>query len=91
VVNADGSTAHPGFSAQHQPGTGNYFVIFPDGTFSGSEGKFLLATVTPLGTNTFVKSMGSVSAITSTGSGLFQVRFDAPEVQFSFVVAVQIE
>jgi len=72
----------------HAATSGNYFVMFPAGTFSGNEGKFLLAAVTPIGRSTFVTFMSSVAAIASDGSGLFQVTFAGGDVLFSFVVAV---
>ena len=48
-VNSNGSPQESGFTVQHTAGSGLYRIDFPAGTFAGSAGKFLIATVTPIG------------------------------------------
>src|SRR5262249_52917037 len=91
-VSANGHPQETGFSVEHTA-QGFYRLIFWPGTFSGNEGEFLLATVTPFGnpagTNTSIVTMASVGPIQENGSGFFAVQF-ATDLQFSFVVAVRI-
>jgi hypothetical protein len=89
-VNPNGTPQESGFTVTHTAGTGLYRLNFPAGAFTGHTGKFLLATVTPIG-NTFVDYMSAVAPIAADGSGVFEVQFAGGETLFSFVVAVQIQ
>jgi hypothetical protein len=88
-VNPDGTPQETGFTVEHTAGSGTYILKFPARTFTGSEGKFLLATVTPIG-NRYVSFMSSVAPVQPDGSGFFEVSFAGGEVPFTFVIAVQI-
>jgi hypothetical protein len=90
-VNPNGTPQESGFSVQHTAGTGLYRIDFPAGTFTGSAGKFLIATVTPIGgTGTFVNFASSIAPIAADGSGSFDVQFSGGETLFDYVVAVSI-
>jgi len=88
LVSPNGTTP-PGteFTVQHTLSSGTYIISFPKGTFSGSEGKFLFATVTPMG-NTYVNFL-SFGRIPLDGTGFFEVTFAGGEVLFTFVTAIQ--
>ncbi len=90
-VEPDGTAQEGGFSVQHTTGSGLYRIDFPAGTFAGSAGKFLIATVTPIGgSGTFVNFASSIAPIAADGSGSFEVQFTGGETLFNFVVAVSI-
>ena len=89
-VNPNGTPQVTGFSVTHAPGSGLYRLNFPAGSFTGHTGKFLLASVTPIG-DTYVNFMSAVAPISGDGSGAFEVQFAGGETLFSFVVAVQIQ
>jgi len=89
-VNPDGSPQVSGFTVQHTAGSGLYRMDFPAGSFSGSAGKFLIATVTPIGPSTNVEFASSIAPIASDGSGSFEVQFAGGDTLFTFVVAVSI-
>ena len=75
---------------QHTAGSGLYRIDFPAGTFAGSAGKFLIATVTPIGGSTSVNFASSIAPIAADGSGSFEVQFTPGETLFDYVVAVSI-
>ena len=87
-VNPNGTPQETGFTVEYTPATHLYKMDFPPGTFSGNAGKFLLFTVTPIGTAT-VDFVSSIAPIAADGSGSFEVQFTA-DTLFTFVVAVQI-
>ena len=89
-VNPNGTPQESGFTVQHTAGSGLYRIDFPAGTFAGSAGKFLIATVTPIGPATFVNFASSIAPIAADGSGSFEVQFDGGETLFDYVVAVSI-
>ena len=89
--NPNGTPQESGFSVQHTAGSGLYRIDFPAGTFTGSAGKFLIATVTPIGGSaTFVDFASSIAPIAADGSGSFEVHFNGGETLFDYVVAVSI-
>ena len=51
-VNPNGTPQESGFTVQHTAGSGLYRIDFPAGTSTGNAGKFLIATVTPIGSST---------------------------------------
>ena len=89
-VNSNGTPQESGFTVQHTAGSGLYRIDFPAGTFAGSAGKFLIATVTPIGPATSVNYASSIAPIAADGSGSFEVQFSNSETLFDFVVAVSI-
>jgi hypothetical protein len=89
-VNPNGSPQESGFTVQHTAGSGLYRIDFPAGTFTGNAGKFLIATVTPIGAATSVDFASSIAPIAADGSGSFEVQFSGGETLFDFVVAVSI-
>ncbi len=89
-VNPNGSPQESGFTVQHTAGSGLYRIDFPAGTFAGSAGKFLIATVTPIGPATSVNFASSIAPIAADGSGSFEVQFSGGETLFDYVVAVSI-
>ncbi len=89
-VNPNGSPQESGFTVQHTAGSGLYRIDFPAGTFAGSAGKFVIATVTPIGPATSVNFASSIAPIAADGSGSFEVQFSGGETLFDYVVAVSI-
>ena len=89
-VNPNGTPQESGFTVQHTAASGLYRIDFPAGTFNGNAGKFLIATVTPIGPATFVNFASSIAPIAADGSGSFEVQFDGGETLFDFIVAVSI-
>ena len=89
-VNPNGSPQESGFTVQHTAGSGLYRIDFPAGTFAGSAGKFVIATVTPIGPPTSVNFASSIAPIAADGSGSFEVQFSGGETLFDYVVAVSI-
>ncbi|HTS73664.1 MAG TPA: hypothetical protein VMG74_08130, partial [Gaiellaceae bacterium] len=89
-VNPNGTPQESGFTVQHTASTGLYRMDFPAGTFTGNAGKFLIATVTPIGGDTHVDFASSVAPIAADGSGSFEVQFSGGETLFDYVVAVSI-
>ena len=90
-VNPNGTPQESGFTVQHTAGTGLYRIDFPAGTFTGNAGKFLIATVTPIGGgSSFVNFASSIAPVAADGSGSFEVQFSGGEVLFDYVVAVSI-
>ena len=75
---------------QHTAGSGLYRIDFPAGTFTGNAGKFLIATVTPIGPSTSVDFASSIAPIAADGSGSFEVQFAGGETLFDYTVAVSI-
>jgi hypothetical protein len=89
-VNPNGTPQESGFTVQHTAGSGLFRIDFPAGTFTGNAGKFLIATVTPIGPATSVDFASSIAPIAADGSGSFEVQFSGGETLFDFVVAVSI-
>ena len=89
-VNPNGTPQESGFTVQHSAGTGLYRIDFPAGTFTGDAGKFLIATVTPIGGDTHVDFASSIAPIAADGSGSFEVDFSGGETLFDYVVAVSV-
>jgi hypothetical protein len=89
-VNPNGTPQESGFTVQHTAGAGLYRIDFPAGTFTGNAGKFLIATVTPIGPSTSVDFASSVAPIAADGSGSFEVEFSGGETLFDYVVVVSI-
>jgi Collagen triple helix repeat (20 copies) len=89
-VNANGTPQESGFTVQHTAGSGLYRIDFPAGAFAGSAGKFLIATVTPIGAGNSVNFASSIAPIAADGSGAFEVQFSGGETLFNYVVAVSI-
>ena len=78
----------------HSPGSFEYVLHFPPGTFSGLAGEFLIPVVTPFGA-LFTPMDGVFQAIpfgpiAADGSAAVDVRFATSEHFFNFVVAVSI-
>jgi len=89
-VNPNGSPQESGFTVQHTASSGLYRIDFPAGTFTGNAGKFLIATVTPIGAATSVNYASSIAPIAADGSGSFEVQFSNGETLFDYTVAVSI-
>jgi hypothetical protein len=85
-VAADGTVLlSGGFAVTHVSPIHFYSIVFPAGTFSGNEGRFLIPVVTPIGTATVISA--SRGPIVADGSGAFQVSFTA-DTTFTCLVAV---
>jgi hypothetical protein len=89
-VNPNGTPQESGFTVQHTAGSGLFRIDFPAGTFTGNAGKFLIATVTPIGPATSVDFASSIAPIAADGSGSFEVQFSGGETLFDYTVAVSI-
>ena len=50
----------------------------------------MIATVTPIGSNTHVDFASSIAPIAADGSGSFEVQFTGGETLFDYVAAVSI-
>jgi hypothetical protein len=93
-VNAAGEPQQTGFTVTHSPGSVEYVVHLPAGTFSGSAGKFAIPVVTGFGPQ-FASADGVFVAIplgpiAADGSASFDVQFASANHFFNFIVAVSI-
>ena len=85
-VNPNGTPQESGFTVQHTATAAACTEIdFPAGTFTGNAGKFLIATVTPIGASTSVNFASSIAPIAADGSGAFEVQFSGGETLFNYV------